>query len=120
MDSFTLAYFEAALWASSDESDDQGGEPLDKNYGIEDFDPATRDKMIDDCADFQDRYAAMLDNAYGEGGIDSERAGHNFWLSRNGHGAGFFDDNLDDLQEAAKSYGEFYLYVGDDGEIHGS
>jgi hypothetical protein len=116
MDSFTRAYFEAALWASSDESDDQGGEPLDKNYDISDFDPATRDKMIADCADFQDRYGAMLDNAYGEGGIDSGRAGHNFWLSRNGHGAGFFDDDLDDLQEAAKSYGEFNLYVGDPDE----
>jgi hypothetical protein len=120
MDSFTRAYFEAALWASTDESNDQGGEPLDKNYGINDFAPDTRAKMIDDCVDFQQRYRAMLDNAYGESGINSEKAGHNFWLSRNGHGAGFFDDNLDNLQEAAESYGEFNLYVGDDGEIHGS
>lgn len=119
MDSFTSAYLETALWASMDNSDDNGGEPLDRNYSISDIADETRDKMIADCADFQHRYKYMLDNAYGEGGIDSERAGHNFWLSRNGHGAGFFDDDLDDLQDAAKSYGEFDLYIGDDGEIHG-
>ena len=116
MDTFTQAYFEAALWSSNDNSDEQGGEPLDKNYGIEDIDPATRDKMIDDCTDFQQRYRGSLD----ESGVDSAQAGHWFWLSRNGHGAGFFDDGHDALQEAAKSYGEFDLYVGDDGRIHGS
>jgi hypothetical protein len=116
MDTFTQAYFEAALWSSNDNSDEQGGEPLDKNYGIEDIDPATRDKMIDDCTDFQQRYRGSLD----ESGVDSAQAGHWFWLSRNGHSAGFFDDGHDALQEAAKSYGEFDLYVGDDGRIHGS
>jgi hypothetical protein len=117
LDSFTSAYFETALWSSTDESDDQGGEPLDKNYSINDIAPETRAKMIADCADFQDQYADLLSAAEN---IDSERAGHNFWLSRNGHGAGFFDDDLDELQEAAKSYGSFDLYVGDDGQIHGS
>lgn len=117
LDSFTNAYFETALWSSTDESNDQGGDPLDENYNVEDIAPETRAKMIADCADFQDRYADLLTAAEN---IDSERAGHNFWLSRNGHGAGFFDDDLDELQEAAKSYGEFNLYVGDDGQIHGS
>jgi hypothetical protein len=116
MDAFTEAYFEAALWSSHDQSDEQGGEPLDKNYGIKDIDPATRDKMIDDCVDFQQRYRGSLD----ESGIDSAQAGHWFWLSRNNHGAGFFDDGHDALQKAAESYGEFDLYVGDDGRIHGS
>ena len=31
--------------------------------------------------------------------------GENFWLSRNGHGAGFFDINQPKLQEAAKIWG---------------
>jgi hypothetical protein len=113
LDSFTQAYFDAALWSSIDD----GGDPLDDNYSISDIAPETRAKMIADCADFQDRYADLLAAAEN---IDSGRAGHNFWLSRNGHGAGFFDDGLDELQEAAKSYGTFDLYVGDDGQIHGS
>lgn len=116
MDRFTRAYFETALWSSTDNSDDSGGEPLDENYDISDIADETRAKMIADCEDFQERFADLLADAP----IDSERAGHNFWLSRNGHGAGFFDDNLDELQDAAESYGSFDLYVGDDGQIYES
>ncbi len=115
MDAFTRQYFETALWSSTDESDDQGGEPLDKNYGVGDIADETRWQMIADCADFQKRFGHLYD--------DSEQAGHDFWLSRNGHGTGFFDrdtEHADELQTAAKSYGEFDLYVGDDGEIHGT
>jgi len=55
---------------------------------------------------------------------ECDRAGHDFWLTRNGHGAGFWDGDWPDdaggrLTEASKKYGEFNLYVGDDGLIHG-
>jgi hypothetical protein len=47
-----------------------------------------------------------------------ECAGTDFWLSRNGHGAGFFDRGDDPvfrrLQDAARVYGETYVYF--DGE----
>lgn len=115
LDAFTRQYMETALWSSTDNSRDDGGDPLDKNYSVEDIAPETRDKMIADCADFQERFGHLYD--------DSEQAGHDFWLSRNGHGTGFFDrdtPNADELQDAAKSYGEFDLYVGDDGMIYGS
>lgn len=115
MDTFTRSYFETALWSSTDNSNDQGGDPLDANYSVSDIAPETRDKMIADCESFQEKYSELL----GDAPIDLGRAGHNFWLSRNGHGAGFFDDNLDELQKAAESYGTFDLYVGDDGQIHG-
>ena len=39
MDAFTTAYIEAALWSSMDNADEQGGEPLDANYDIEDIAP---------------------------------------------------------------------------------
>jgi hypothetical protein len=55
-----------------------------------------------------------------DSGLSDKRAGHYFWLSRNGHGSGFFDENLDALQDAAKAYSEFDLYVGDDGVIYAS
>jgi uncharacterized protein (TIGR02996 family) len=49
-----------------------------------------------------------------------------FWLSRNGHGTGFFDSEdmygpeyAQHLQDAAGEYGEYGLYVGGDGLIHG-
>jgi hypothetical protein len=123
MDSFTRAYFETALWASSDNSDDQGGEPLDKNYDVGDIDDATRDKMIADCASFQERFGELI-------GGNLELAGHDFWLTRNGAGAGFWDGDWPEpdatkLTDGAHEYGEFDLYVGDpdeDGEtlIYGS
>lgn len=122
LDAFTRSYVEAALWNTTDNSDDQGGDPLDKNYSINDIAPETMELMIEDCADFQERYADLLF----ESGIDDARAGVCFWLSRGGAGSGFFDeDSIDEefqdpLQEAAESYGEFDLYLGDpdaDGDV---
>ena len=116
MDKFTSAYIEAALWSSMDESDEQGGEPLDANYGIDDIAPETLASILDDCKAFQDDHADDI-------GSDPERAGHDFWLTRNGHGAGFWDGDWDDdigrrLTDASDVYGSVDLYVGDDGVIY--
>ncbi len=58
-------------------------------------------------------------------GSDDEAAGHDFWLTRNGHGAGFWDGDWPEpaatrLTASSKKYGEFNLYLGDDGKIYGS
>ena len=116
MDKFTSAYIEAALWSSMDESDEQGGEPLDANYGIDDISPETLASILDDCKAFQQDHAEDIDS-------ELERAGHDFWLTRNGHGAGFFDGDWGDdighrLTEASELYGSVDLYVGDDGLIY--
>ncbi len=116
LDSFTRSYIETALWSSMDNANDQGGEPLDANYSASDIDPETMAQMIADAYSFQERNAELLTDS----GLSDKRAGHYFWLSRNGHGSGFFDEDLDALQDAAKRYGEFDLYVGDDGVIYGS
>jgi hypothetical protein len=120
MDEFTQQYFETALWSSSDNSDDSGGEPLDANHSISDIDPKTRDRMIEDCAEFQKDFGHLID----AGGGDYGQAGHDFWLTRNGHGAGFWDGDwpepqAEELTEASKDFGEYNLYVGDDGVIYG-
>lgn len=126
MDEFTRAYFETALWSTNDESDEQGGEPLDANYGIEDIAPETAKEMEADCADFQERFGQLIeddDPTYGPDFGRWGRAGHDFWLTRNGHGAGFWDGDWpkhgDELTDASKEYGEYHLYVGDDGLIYG-
>lgn len=119
MDTFTRQYIETALWSSNDNADDSGGEPLDANYSISDIDPATLKRMIQDCADFQKDFGDLIDD---DGG-DYSQAGHDFWLTRNGHGAGFWDGDWekhgDELTEASKDFGEYYLHVGDDGVIYG-
>lgn len=118
LDRFTQAYFEAALWSSSDNADEQGGEQLDKNYSMADIDPETIEKMKADCASFQEKTWDDID-------VDVVRAGHDFWLTRNGHGAGFWDGDWPEdvgtrLTELSQKYGEFDLYIGDDGKIYGS
>jgi hypothetical protein len=53
-----------------------------------------------------------------------EYAGHDFWLTRNHHGAGFWDGDWEQsagekLTALAESFGEFNLYTHE-GIIHGS
>lgn len=128
LDDFTTAYIEAALWSSMDNSDENtGGDPLDKNYDADDLAPDTRAKMIEDCERFQRLYGWELEHATctrGSGGYTQRaQAGHDFWLTRNGHGAGFWDGDWSEpqattLTTGAKLFGEFDLIVGDDGQIH--
>ena len=126
MNDFFLAYVEVALWSSNDESTPEGGEPLDRNYGIDDIHPKTLERMMRDCNQFQSFNANDL-TLYDHPQYNAdELGGHDFWLTRNGHDAGFWDryDCLPEvarvrLTAASKKFGEFNLYVGDDGKIHG-
>ena len=126
---FFYAYVEAALWSSMDGSTPAGGEPLDTNYGAGDLAPELAEQMRRDCDRFQSEHAADLAQYYEElprshAEFPAEAyAGHDFWLSRNGHGAGFFDREVnrelrDRLQAAARGFGEVDLYVGDDDKIY--
>ena len=123
---FFDAYVTTALWSSNDESDESGGEPFDANYNEADIAPEALAKMRRDCDKF---YTANYDALNCEGvkfgpdfGQDG-RAGHDFWLTRNGHGAGFWDGDWPEpfatqLTDAAHGFGECDLYLGDDGKIH--
>lgn len=108
MNTFIKAYLECALWSSQDED----GDPLDSVFGIDDLAPETLRQAIEDCTAFQ------ADNASDLEGIDPSQAGHDFWLTRNRHGAGFWDRGLGEvgqrLTDASHAYGEVDLYVGDD------
>lgn len=123
LDLFTRAYMECALWSSHEHD-----KPLDENHGITDIAPKTRQVMIADCMAFQRQFATLLAQAYRTGkdreGNDygPSNAGHDFWLDRNDHGAGFWDRGLEvtgeALSKAAKIYGAMELYSGDDGLIY--
>lgn len=125
MDAFTHAYIEAALWSSTDGSRDDGGDPLDKNYGVKDLAPSALAAMQADCAAFQAAHGETIDAATqarpAQRGVT--RAGHDFWLTRNGHGCGFWDGDWPEeigktLTEASHAFGECDLYVGDDKLIY--
>src|SRR5271170_4167661 len=110
MDDFTKAYIEAALWSSNDNTNEQGGEPLDSNYSYENIASDSLHKMEADCAEFQRQYAREL-KAFYAAGFGPDQAGHDCWLTRNGHGSGFWDENapkpvIDALSAASKKFGE--------------
>src|SRR5208282_5428734 len=121
-DEFTRGYIGTALWSSTDESDPSGGEPMDKNYGIRDLAPSCLQAMMQDCAKFQAENAELLAAASEQDGQDDFRQGHDFWLTRCGHGAGYWDGDYpttgDGLTEASKAFGDVDIYVGDDDLIY--
>lgn len=75
------AYLECAWWADSPEQC-QGQHKAPTK--------ATRAKALNECAQFcRVAVKAGLDLSK----IDASDCGHNLWLSRNGHGAGFWEAN---------------------------
>ncbi len=109
------AYLTCALWSSNDDD----GNPIDDDHDIRDVSRDSRKKAEKDCADFMRKAEKYFDD---DDTADDEQIGHDFWLTRNGHGAGFWDrDNLykngDDLTKVAEKFGEKYVYVGDDGKV---
>jgi hypothetical protein len=125
MTPFLQAYVTAALWSSHDESTPDGGEPFDANYSADDLAPEALAKMQADCDSFVAQFGHLLTEencTYRKCPVE-EYAAHDFWLNRNGHGAGFWDGDWIEpaasiLDKAAKSFGECNLYLGDDGRIY--
>jgi hypothetical protein len=83
--------------------------------------------MIADCQSFQTAHADLLSQWYDVVGETPEHAGYDFWLTRNGHGAGFWDRWSDGgvnealghkLSDACEPFGSCDLYVGDDERIY--
>jgi hypothetical protein len=105
-------YVQCALWSETDDN----GEPLDRRYRPQDIDRDGSAEMTADCVNFAAGNVADLR------GLDAEQTGHNLWLTRNGHGTGFWDRGLDErgdrLTKSAKDLGPSSVYVGDDGELH--
>lgn len=128
LDDFTTAYLECALWSSIDTSSDNGNDTLEENYDISDFSPECLEEAVADCKAFQAAHEhdfhTLLSHREGDPTSNCyKHAGHDFWLTRNGHGSGFWDGDYPQdvgirLTLAAKEFGEVDLYVCDDGMIH--
>jgi hypothetical protein len=124
-DPFTEAYIEAALWATNDESTPEGGEPFDANYGLDNIHPDSLAEIVRSCSEFQKRAAHYIADEwcnYKRCPVE-EYAGHDFFLTRCGHGAGYWDGDWKEpaatkLTDLAKAFGEVWLTLGDDGKIH--
>ena len=110
------SYLVAALWSSVDENN----EPFDDTFTIHDISQEDLVKSKEDISEFMKMASDLLD---GEDIADSE-IGHLFWLNRNGHGVGFWDRKFnneetgDKLSAICDSFGEVYVYTGDDGKVY--
>lgn len=72
-------------------------------------------ESLNDCKGFLDMAWEVLERACMETGNDLAMAGHDFALTRNGHGAGFWDGDWsewgDELTNIAKSFGSADIYL---------
>lgn len=116
LDTITHHYLVCALWASSCEE----GEGLDRGHDISDIAPETRTQARDDVSNF----VALLqrEGVDWQDAMSPEQFGHDFWLTRNGHGAGFWDRGLDALGDTLTKWADTFkavdMYVGDDGKVY--
>ncbi len=85
-------------------------------YDADSLAPEARKEIEQDVRDFCEANAADLAD------LDPAEIGHNFLLSRNRHGTGFWDRGWaargDRLHEAATVYGSTNAYVGDDDLVY--
>lgn len=116
LDPFTLAYVEALFFTLTDEH----GDPYDY-LGLHDLADEALTAIKADCAAFQETYAGLLE------GSDPRQAGHDYLLTRDRHGAGFWDRDRstypndpegEQLTAAAHAAGEAGAYLGDDGRVY--
>lgn len=123
LETFTRAYIGTLIWS---ESELEGADVF-----ADDLAPDTLAAIGADCAAFYKR--RERDILCDDAPLSNEdmplphrkaaMAGHDFALTRNGHGAGFWDGDWPEphasaLDADAEAMGEFSLYIGDDGRIH--
>ncbi len=111
LETMTEHYIIAALWSCSMDNE----ESFDTVYSPHQIDPTSKTRCTEACDEFQALAGELLNN------WTPEQAGHDFWLSRNGHGAGFFDrseiakkETCEALQDICRRFGERYCYSIDE------
>jgi len=108
---FFMAYLECAEWTNLEEPP-HGAKPI---TGGRSFSAEATKKAHDDCEKF------IADNCKLLVGLESEQCGHDFWLTRNRHGAGFWDRGYGqlgkDLTRAAQKFPEQHTWINDNNEF---
>ena len=116
LEEFTAACIEAMYFTDTGTDQDI---PADAELSNE-----TRLDLEADCRSFWHRYGCFVEVAECSAQFsNAEMAGHDVWMTRNGHGAGFWDGDWDArygamFTKGSNCYGEFQIYLGDDGLIY--
>lgn len=116
------AYKACALWSSISINEENEEEySLDERYDFNDFTGYAAEIIEDDCK----RFLALAYNQHLiDEDTDMELLGHNFWLNRNGHGAGFWDSpdiwgakESKELDKLSQDFREAYIIELEDGRL---
>jgi hypothetical protein len=130
VEEFMRGYVEALLATTHDNADESGGNPLSHSFSVDDLSPEAVDRIQADCRSFLHMAGPYLTAEKHKGamvGSLEAHAGHDFWLTRAGHGAGFWDgdwEGEDDhrfagpIMRVAKGFPHIDAILGDDGQIH--
>ncbi len=115
LDAFTTAYLTAALF-TEDPNPGQGEYQQHGEWTIDNIDPESLAKAVDECNHFQNVHYSDIETDIGH-------AGRDFWYTRNGHGCGFWDGDWPEdigkrLTDASETYGSRSLYLGDDNRLY--
>lgn len=106
LDKMTTQYLATALWSTS--GDDC--ENLDDKFSVSDISEEFQEKAFNECAQL---YALISDLIY-EDENDMEQIGHDFWLTRNRHGVGFWDGDYKNGQKITAIVQSYFKENGDD------
>lgn len=111
MNSVLRAYLQTALWASTDDR----GVSLDSRFGVYDLSEAFVRESREQLRSFLLEVASA---GIDVGDNDLESIAHDFWLTRNRHGAGFWDGAYSEpsgraLTRMAHAYGSVDIVIGD-------
>lgn len=114
-------YIECALWSSvaMPPGADEDDQPIELDSWEGDLAPGVREALAADLDSFfcDHEVQTLIEQL----GIPAQQAAHDFWLTRNHHGVGFWDRGYgaagQRLTELADAYGGQDLYIGDDGLI---
>lgn len=117
------SYLETALWSTiamiAEDDCDSTYDAM--GYTIDDFHPDAIAYAAADCEGFGDECDMYLQAEHGLQSDIEGNAGHDFWLTRERHGAGFWDGDWkygDELTKVAHAYGSCDMYVDAEGLIH--
>lgn len=111
---FFDAYITCALWSSTDDDSN----PLDDNYTVDSFDKESLSKLRTHAIKF---FADNIDLINQAENYSYDQAGHDLWLTENGHGTGFWDRGLNEVGNKLTNLSENneqYIYVGDNGKLY--
>lgn len=122
LDEFTQAYLECALWLLDEEIASELGRGAGTDASLDDLSEEAWTDAVADCL----RWRSTIGPAAAAHAVreNPRKAGHDFWLTRNHHGSGFWETDRwpeeigHALTNHAHAAGERDLYAGDDGKLY--